>query len=71
MLSLVVEIDLAVSRLLAGESTFVNKVMMVPAEQHEVVQTGFPAVGPVFDVMTIDETGVGTARKAATAVPNP
>ena len=62
--------DFPVRGLLAGEATFVNEVMMVPAEQYQVVQAGFTPVGPVFYVMPIEESGVRAARKAATAVPN-
>jgi hypothetical protein len=70
LLSLIFEIDFSISGFLAGESTFMNKVMMVPAEQHQVVQTGVSPVGPVFDVMSIDESGVRAARKATTIVSN-
>ena len=68
--ALVGEIDLSISRFLASEAAFVDEVMMAPAERHEIIQTGLTAIGPVFDVMSIDEFGVGAARKAATPVAN-
>ena len=41
---------------------------MVPAQQHEVVETGRATVGPVSDVMTIDESRVHAAGKPTAAV---
>jgi hypothetical protein len=67
---LIPEVDLAVSRLLASEATLVHQVVVVPAEQNKVVQTGFATVGPMNDVMTVDKAGMGTAREATTAVPD-
>jgi hypothetical protein len=37
----------------------VNKVVMMPAEQYQVVQACFAAVSPVFYVMSIDKPRVG------------
>jgi len=64
----VFEPDLPTIAAFAVETTLVHQPMMVPAEQHEVVEARFTAIRPVFDVMTVDELRVGTAREAATAV---
>jgi hypothetical protein len=48
----------------------VNKVVMMPAEQYQVVQACFAAVSPVFYVMSIDKPRVGTAWEATSLVPN-
>jgi hypothetical protein len=66
--SLVLKADFSVSRLLAGEASFVNKVVMMSAEHHQVVQTCLTAIRPVLYVVSIDEASVGTARKATTFV---
>ena len=42
--------------------------MVMATEQDEVIEFRFPAVGPVMDVVTVDETAVGTTRKTAAAV---
>ena len=47
-----------------------NKVMVMSAEQHQVIQAGFAAIGPVFDVMPIDESAVCAPREAAAAIPD-
>ena len=60
--------DFAVLRLLAREATFVNQVMMVPAEKYEILQAGLAAVCPVDNVMAIHETIVVAAWKSAAAV---
>jgi hypothetical protein len=70
LLALVPETDLTVRRLLAGKTTLVHQVVMVPAEQNKVVQASFATIGPVPDVVTVDKASVGTTRKAATAVPD-
>ena len=41
---------------------------MKPAQQDEVVEFGLTPIGPMHDVMAIDEARVHTARKPATAV---
>jgi hypothetical protein len=46
----------------------VNQVVMMPAEQHQVVQLRFTAISPVLYVVSIDKPGVGTARKTTTFV---
>jgi len=55
--------------LLAAESTLVHQPVMMPAEQHKVVETGLAAVGPVSYVVAIDEMPVRAAREAALPVP--
>ena len=45
--------------------------MMMAAQLHKVLETRFAAIGPVLYMVTIDESGVGTAWKAATPVPEP
>ena len=48
--------------------TLVHQPMMEPADGNEVGQTGRAAIGPMLDVMTVDEAGVGAPREAAAAV---
>ena len=43
---------------------------MASAQQYEVAQAGFAAVGPVLDVVSVDKSGVCAAREAATPVSN-
>jgi hypothetical protein len=50
--SLVSEQDFAVRGPLAGKATLVNKMMMVSAEQYQVVQARFSAIGPVLYVVS-------------------
>lgn len=67
-MSAVLEVDLTVATAFAVEATFVNETMMVTAKQDEVVETRFPTVGPVLDVVTVAELVARAAREAATAV---
>ncbi len=62
------EVDLAVLAPLAVEATFMNQMMMMSTEQHQVVQTGFTTVCPVNDVVPVDELVIGATRETATAV---
>jgi hypothetical protein len=71
LLSLVFEGDCAVLILAAGKATLMHEVMMVPAEQYEVIKTRITTVRPVFDVVSIDKPSVSTAWKATTFVPSP
>jgi hypothetical protein len=41
----------------------VNKVVMMPAEQHQVVQTRFTAISPVLDMVSIDKSVARNARR--------
>ena len=67
----VFEPDLTVLILPTIESTLMNEVMVVPAQQYEVVEAGLTAIGPVFDVVAVAELVVGAPGKAATAVSRP
>lgn len=69
--SLVLETDVTGVRSAAGKTALVHEPVMMPAEQHEVVEAGFPAVSPVPEVVAVDKATAGAARKAATAVPKP
>ena len=66
--SLVLEADFSISGLPADEASFVNKVVMMSAEHHQVVHTRLAAIGPVMYVVSIDKSSVRTARKATTFV---
>ena len=44
-------------------AVFVDKPVMKPAEQNQVVQVGGPAVGPVLNVVDLDPSGVPTSGK--------
>ena len=63
------KLDAAIRGSYASEPSLMHQTMMMAAKLYQVVETGFAAVGPVFDVMPVDETRVGTARKAAARVP--
>jgi hypothetical protein len=41
---------------------------MMPAEEHEVVETGFTTIGPVNDVVTVHKLMVRAPREAATTI---
>ena len=41
---------------------------MMAAQQYQVLQAGVATIGPVLDVVTIDEMGIGAAGEAATVV---
>lgn len=53
---------------LHAEAAFVHQAVMMAAQQHEVVERGFAAVGPVLNMMGIDEAMSSAPRKAAAAV---
>ena len=42
--------------------------MVVAAEEDEVVEVGFAAVGPVVDVVVMEKAAVGAAGEAASAL---
>ncbi len=56
---------------LARETAFVHQAMMMPAELHQIVETGLAAVGPVLDVVPVDKALERTAGKAAAVIPGP
>ena len=70
LLSLISENDLAMIGLLTRETAFVHEVMVMvmSTQQHEIVETRVTAIGPVLDVMSIDESVVRAARKTASLV---
>ena len=68
MLSLVFEKDLSFGRFLAVKASLMHQVMMMSAEQYQVVHIGLTAIRPVGDVVGIDKATAGTTRKAATAI---
>ena len=46
-------------------AVFVDKPVMKPAEQNQVVQVGGPTVGPVSNVVDLDPSSVGTSDPLA------
>jgi len=70
LLSLILEVDLTIRRLIANEATLMNQVVVVPAKHNEVIQTRFAAIRPVLYVVSVDKSGVGAAWEAATFVSN-
>jgi hypothetical protein len=68
LVSAILEPDFSVLAAFALEPTLVHKAVMVPAQQDEVVEAGFATIGPVFDVMTVDELRMGAAREATAAI---
>ena len=60
--------DLAILLHRHPETDFVNQPVVPAAQQHEVVHASLAAVGPVADVVGVDETGAGTAGEAAALV---
>jgi hypothetical protein len=50
-----------------AHAALVHRAVMASAEQHEVLQVGAAAVGPVRDVMRVREPAVAS-RKAAPAI---
>jgi hypothetical protein len=71
LFSLVSEQDFTIRGPLAGKATLVHQVMIVSAEQYQVVQARFTTIGPVSYVVSIDKSGVGAAGEAATTILNP
>ena len=54
--------------LLTAKTTFMNQVMVMPAEQNQVIQVGLSAICPVFYVVPIHVFVVRTARETASCV---
>ena len=55
----------AIRMLRDRESAFVHRAVMAAALQHEVIETGGTAVGPVFNVMRVAPTGAAARKPAA------
>ena len=70
LLSLVLETDFTVRGLLAVEPALVDQMVMMTAKHDQVVQTCFAAICPVFYVVSVDGSGVGTAGEATSFVSN-
>jgi hypothetical protein len=68
LLSLVLKPDFSIGSLLTNKPALVNEMVMMPAKHDEVVQPRFATIGPVLYVVSIDKSGVGTARKATSFV---
>ncbi len=49
-------------------AAFVQQRMVGTAQQHEISQRRFVAVGPVLDMMTVDVTAVRASGKPARAI---
>ena len=50
------------------ERPLLDQAMVATTEQHEVVEAGLAAVGPMDDVVRIDPLVVVTTREATTSV---
>jgi hypothetical protein len=53
------------------KAAFVNRPVVPGAQQDEVLEDGRPALGPVDDMVGMDEAAAAAAREAAAAVPGP
>jgi len=51
-----------------GKAALVDKAVVVTTQQHEVIEFGFAPVGPVDDVVSVDEALPGASREAAAAI---
>jgi len=51
-----------------GVAALVDKAMVMPAKEHQVVEARLAAVSPVAHVMSVDEEMVLAAGKAAAAI---
>ena len=68
MLTLALKANYSVGRLLAHKPSLVNEMVVMPTKHDEVVQTRFTAIRPMFYVVPVDKSGVGTARTATAFV---
>jgi len=50
-----------------GDTALMHERVMTPAEQHQVVERGRTAIGPVIDVVSVAATG-RAAREAAAGI---
>ena len=71
LVSAVFKVDLAVLSAVAVETALMHEVMMVPAQQYEVIEARFAAIRPMPDVVTIDKLLICKAWEAATSVTGP
>ena len=63
--------QLAVGEPLQGKAALVDQPVVGRTKQGQVLRGGGAAVGPMLNVMGVDEEVVGAARKAAAAVAPP
>ena len=66
--ALVSKANFTITGLLADEASFMNKVVMMSAEHHQIVHTRLAAIGPVMYVVSIDKSRVRTPRKSTSFV---
>ena len=64
-IALVVEVPTVGAVGFDAEVTFVQEAMVRSAQQDEIAQRGFATVRPVFNMVTVDEAAIVTAREAA------
>ena len=62
------EADLSAAIDVRPEPALVDEPVVVPAQQHEVLETGLAAVLPVHDMVPIAETVAVAAGETATVV---
>ena len=68
LVPLILEQNFTVPGLFTAKATLVHDVMVVPAQQNKVVETGLTAIGPVPDVVSVHKTVVRAARKTTALV---
>ena len=54
--------------LLTTKTAFMNQVVVMPAEQNQVIQVGLSAICPVFYVVSIDKLVIGATRESTSFV---
>ena len=54
------EVDFATRALPAVEAALVHEMMVVPAQQYEIIEARLAALRPVTDVMAVDESALAT-----------
>ena len=64
------EPDTPIRLYLHTETAFMHQPMVPPAEQNEIIDAGFTAIGPVPDVVGIDKLIACTARETAAPIPS-
>ena len=52
------------------KASLVHQPVVMTTEQHQVIQTGLAAMGPMLNVMGIDEAPVTATREAAMPIPS-
>jgi len=63
------ESDLPMGICMHRKAFFMHHPVMAPAQQCQIIQTGYAPICPVVDVVRINEPAAGTAWKPATVVP--